>query len=252
MYGGESGLADTLVIIPTYNEMENIGTLLERIFSLGDRYHVLVVDDNSSDGTGGFLDRIAEERYVGRLFCLHREGKLGLGTAYIAGFKWALQRREYEYIFEMDADFSHNPDDLPRFLEKIKDADLVVGSRFYHWRLSVVNWPLKRLILSMAGYRYVKLVLGKTGLYDNTGGFKCFRRAVLASLDLDKIRSTGYCFQIEMNFRTIKKGFRVVEIPIIFEDRRYGESKMSGNIVKEALIMPVVLRIESIFKGDKF
>lgn len=246
------GLVDTLVIVPTYNEMENIGRLLDCILGLGERYNVLIVDDNSADGTGSFVEELAHTKYEKRLFCIHREGKQGLGTAYLAGFKWALAREEYKYIFEMDADFSHNPGSLPSFLDKIKDADLVVGSRFYNWKLSVVNWPLKRLVLSMAGYRYVKLVLGKTGLYDNTGGFKCFRRNVLEAINLERVKSTGYCFQIELNFRAIKKGFKVVEIPIIFEDRRYGESKMSGNIIKEALIMPIRLRIESIIKGDKF
>lgn len=244
-------LKKVLIIIPTYNEIDNIENIITSIFKVNSSYNVLIVDDNSEDGTGDIVDSLSNDLYKDKLFCIHRCGKLGLGTAYLEGFKYALMNN-YEYVIEMDADFSHNPVDLPRLLDATADADLVIGSRFYKWRLSVVNWPLKRLILSMMGYRYVKLVLGTTGLYDNTSGFKCFTRKVLEGISLDSVKSTGYCFQIDLNFRALKKGFRVKEVPIIFEDRRYGYSKMSGNIIKEALIMPIKLRIEAIVKGEKF
>ncbi len=242
---------DVLIIIPTYNEIDNIEHIIKEIFNINESYNILIVDDNSKDGTGEIVEHLKKNFYQNKLFCIHRKGKLGLGTAYIEGFKFGLKNK-YEYIFEMDADFSHKPEDIPRLLAATKEADLVIGSRFYKWKLSVVNWPLKRLILSMLGYRYVKLVLGTTGLYDNTSGFKCFSRAVLEAFDLNKIKSTGYCFQIELNFRALKKGFRIKEVPIIFEDRRYGNSKMARNIIQEALIMPVKLKIESILKGKEF
>jgi dolichol-phosphate mannosyltransferase len=201
------------------------------------------VDDNSPDGTGKIADRLAAE--IERVHVLHRAGKLGLGTAYLEGFKWALER-DFEYVFEMDADFSHNPKHLPEFLVAIADADLVLGSRYLNRRVTVVNWPMTRLLLSYGANIYAKLVTGHK-LYDATGGFKCFKRQVLEAIDLDKVGSNGYAFQIEMSFRAKRKGFKIVEIPIVFVDRTDGESKMSGKIVREAVWMVWKLRVQSIF-----
>jgi dolichol-phosphate mannosyltransferase len=218
-----------LVIVPTYNERENIRPLIES---------VLVVDDGSPDGTGKIVDEIAESNP--RVFAHHRPSKRGLGTAYLEGFKWALSRT-YEYVFEMDADFSHNPDHLPEFLRRINDADLVLGSRYRNGRVTVVNWPMSRLLLSYAANIYARAITGLQ-LYDSTGGFKCFRRKVLEAIDLDAVKSNGYAFQIEMSFRAWKKGFRIAEIPIVFVDRTEGESKMSKRIVREAVWMVWRLR----------
>jgi dolichol-phosphate mannosyltransferase len=227
-----------VVIVPTYNERQNLPRLIEQVLAQDPRLDVLVVDDNSPDGTGELADEIAAQEP--RVHALHRERKLGLGTAYLAGFRWALAR-DYAYVFEMDADFSHDPGHLPQFLAAIEDADLVLGSRYRHGKVTVVNWPIARLILSYFANIYARAVTGLQ-LFDATGGFKCFRREVLAAIDLDAVRSNGYAFQIEMSFRAWKKGFRIVEIPIVFVDRTEGESKMSKRIVREAVWMVWRLR----------
>jgi dolichol-phosphate mannosyltransferase len=232
-----------VVIIPTYNEATNVRQIVPQVLEQDERLDVLVVDDNSPDGTGDIADELATANE--RIFVLHRAGKLGLGTAYRDGFRWALER-EYAFIFEMDADFSHNPKHLPEFLESIREADLVLGSRYLRRRVTVVNWPMSRLMLSYGANIYAKLITGHR-LYDATGGFKCFRRSVLEAIDLDKVRSNGYAFQIEMSFRAKRKGFRIVEIPIVFVDRTDGESKMSGHIVREAVWMVWRLRLQMIF-----
>jgi dolichol-phosphate mannosyltransferase len=227
-----------LVIIPTYNERENLPRIVPRVLAQDDALHVLVVDDNSPDGTGQLADEMAAQDP--RIHVLHRAGKLGLGTAYLAGFRWALER-DYALIFEMDADFSHNPDHLPEFLEAIEDADLVLGSRYRNGKVTIVNWPMSRLILSYSANIYARFATGLQ-LWDGTGGFKCFRRKVLAAIPLDQVRSNGYAFQIEMSFRAWKRGFRIHEIPIVFNDRTEGESKMSKRIVREAVWMVWRLR----------
>jgi dolichol-phosphate mannosyltransferase len=231
-----------LVIIPTYNETENIARIIQAVLAQDKRLEILVVDDGSPDGTGALVDSIAAENP--RVHILHREKKMGLGTAYIAGFKWSLERR-YDYTFEMDADFSHDPAHLPEFLRAIQTADLVLGSRYRHGRVTVVNWPIKRLLLSYYANIYARVVTGLP-LFDSTGGFKVYRRAVLEAIDLDDVRSNGYAFQIEMSFRAWKKNFRIVEIPIVFVDRTEGTSKMSKAIVREAVWMVWRLRFWSI------
>ena len=227
-----------LVIVPTYNERFNIARLIPAVLAQDPSLEMLVVDDASPDGTGGIVDAIAANNE--RVHVIHREGKLGLGTAYLAGFRWALDRK-YDLVFEMDADFSHNPERLPEFLEAIKEADLVLGSRYQNGHVNVVNWPMSRLFLSYAANIYAR---GVTGLpiFDATGGFKCFRRNVLESIDLGSVKSNGYAFQIEMSFRAWKRGYRLVEIPIIFVDRTEGVSKMSKKIVREAIWMVWRLR----------
>jgi dolichol-phosphate mannosyltransferase len=231
-----------LVIIPTYNERDNIARLIDEVLDRDDRLDVLVVDDGSPDGTGAIVDGITATHP--RVDVIHRARKLGLGTAYIAGFKWALAR-DYAFVFEMDADFSHDPAHLPQFLDAIEGADLVLGSRYRNGRVTVVNWPVGRLLLSFAANVYARVVTGLQ-LFDSTGGFKCFRREVLQAVELDAVKSSGYAFQIEMNFRAWKKGFRIVEIPIVFVDRSEGESKMSKKIVREAVWMVWRLRWWSI------
>ena len=231
-----------LVIIPTYNERENIARLIDQVLARDDRLDVLVVDDGSPDGTGAIVDGIKAANP--RVDVMHRPRKLGLGTAYIAGFKWALAR-EYAFVFEMDADFSHDPAHLPQFLEALPGADVVIGSRYRNGRVTVVNWPVGRLLLSYAANVYARVITGLQ-LFDSTAGFKCFRRQVLEAVPLDAVRSSGYAFQIEMNFRAWKKGFRLVEIPIVFVDRTEGESKMSKKIVREAVWMVWRLRWWSI------
>ena len=227
-----------IVIVPTYNERENIRRLIEQVLAQDARLDMLIVDDNSPDGTGAIVDEIAAVNP--RVHALHRERKLGLGTAYLAGFRWALAR-EYAYVFEMDADFSHDPVHLPQFLSAVEQADLVLGSRYRFGKVTVVNWPMTRLILSYGANVYARVVTGLP-LFDATGGFKCFRREVLEAIDLDRVRSNGYAFQIEMSFRAWKRGFRIAEIPIVFVDRTEGESKMSGRIVREAVWMVWRLR----------
>jgi dolichol-phosphate mannosyltransferase len=227
-----------LIIVPTYNERENIPTLIAQVLEKDPRIDVLVVDDNSPDKTGDLVEDI--QRREPRVHLLRRPGKLGLGTAYRDGFRWALAR-DYEYIFEMDADFSHDPRHLPEFLAAAQDADFVLGSRYLNGRVTVVNWPMRRLMLSYVANIYARIVTGMK-LWDGTGGFKCFHRRVLAAIDLDAVRSNGYAFQIEMSFRAFTKGFRGKEIPIVFTDRTVGDSKMSGHIVREAVFMVWRLR----------
>jgi dolichol-phosphate mannosyltransferase len=235
----EKRLAErALVIIPTYNERENITRIIPAVLAQHPSIDVLIVDDGSPDGTGDIVDGIAAQNP--RVHALHRSGKLGLGTAYVAGFKWALER-DYQFIFEMDADFSHSPDKLPAFLEAIQSADLVLGSRYQNGQINVVNWPMSRLFLSYSANIYARHVTGLQ-VFDATGGFKCFRRRVLEAIDLSDVRSNGYAFQIEMTFRAWKKGFRIVEIPIVFVDRTEGSSKMSKRIVREAVWMVWRLR----------
>ncbi len=223
---------DKVVIIPTYNERENIENIIRAVFALEGEYHILVIDDGSPDGTAGIVRKMQEE-FPERLFLMERSGKLGLGTAYIAGFKWAVERR-YDYIFEMDADFSHNPADLPKLYEAcaVGGADLAIGSRYSNG-ISVINWPIGRVIMSYYASVYVRTVLGMK-IYDTTAGFKCYRRRVLETIDLDRIKMYGYGFQIEMKYSCYKLGFRIVEVPIIFVDRKKGTSKMSGSIFGEA------------------
>jgi dolichol-phosphate mannosyltransferase len=230
-----------VVIIPTFNEATNLPLIVPEVLKQDSRLHVLVVDDNSPDGTGGIADRMAAENP--RIYVLHREAKAGLGRAYLAGFRWGLDQG-YEVMFEMDADFSHDPSFLPRFLTAIEGADLVLGSR-YATGVNVINWPISRLLLSLGANLYARVITGLP-LTDSTGGFKCFRRKVLESIDLDRVRSNGYAFQIEMSFRAWKKGFRLKEIPIIFTDRVEGQSKMSKRIVREAIWMVWWLRLQGI------
>jgi dolichol-phosphate mannosyltransferase len=219
-----------LVIVPTYNEAENIRELVPRILDQDPGMEILVVDDNSTDGTGALVDELRQTEP--RLHVLHRPKKLGLGTAYVAGFRYALEH-QYDLVFEMDADFSHDPDSIPAFLDAVKDADLVLGSRYLNG-VTVVNWPLSRLILSFGANVYTRLITGMP-IKDATGGFKCFRRATLESIDLNRVRSDGYGFQIEMNFKAWRQGLRIKEIPILFVDRRVGISKMNRKIIWEAM-----------------
>ena len=229
-----------LVIIPTYNELENIQNIVPDILSRDERLEVLVVDDNSPDGTADAVRSMMEGEK--RIHLLEREKKMGLGTAYVAGFKYAIAQG-YDYVFEMDADFSHDPGTLPGFLEAIESYDLVLGSRYIQG-VNVVNWPMKRLLLSYFANQYTRIVTGLP-VRDATGGFKCFRVEVLKAIDLDQVRSNGYSFQIEMSFKAWKKGYRIHEIPIIFMDRRVGISKMSKKIVREAVTMVWRLRFQS-------
>jgi dolichol-phosphate mannosyltransferase len=229
---------DALVVVPTYNEEDNIREIIDAVLNVSDNLGILIVDDNSPDGTGDIAEEISEGN--DRIHVLHREKKMGLGSAYIAGFKWALANTQVKYIFEMDADFSHNPEDILKFLDTIQDNDLVVGSRYLKG-ITVVNWPLRRLILSCGANIYTRIITGLP-LTDSTGGFKCFRREALQEMPLDKIRSDGYSFQIEMNYICWKKGFRIKEIPIVFTDRRVGVSKMSRKIVWEAVFLVWRLR----------
>lgn len=234
-----------LVVIPTFNEADNVPQLLPVILKLGDHFNVLVVDDGSPDGTAKLVKEM--QKTEPRIHLIERPGKMGLGTAYVAGFKYALSNG-FDFIFEMDADFSHDPQELPRLLEKAQTYDLVIGSR-YITGVNVINWPLRRLILSYGANVYTRIITGMP-VRDATGGYKCFRRRVLESIDLDAIHSNGYAFQIEMNFKTWRKGFKVHEIPIVFVDRRNGVSKMSKHIVYEAVWMVWRLKIKSFF-SDK-
>ena len=227
-----------LVVVPTYNERENVERLIATVLAQHESLEILVVDDGSPDGTGEIVDRIAGTN--SRVHVQHRPRKLGLGTAYLHGFRWALAR-DYAYVFEMDADFSHDPAHLPQFLVAIRDHDLVLGSRYRQGRVTVVNWPMARLLLSYFANIYARIVTGLR-LGDATGGFKCFRRTVLEAIPLDEVRSNGYAFQIEMSFRAWRKGFRITEIPIVFVDRTDGESKMSHGIIREAVWMVWRLR----------
>ncbi len=230
-----------LVIIPTYNERENLEKIVSEVLRQDSRLHVLIVDDNSPDGTGQIADKLAQSN--GKILVLHRQKKAGLGQAYVAGFKFALQK-DFDCIFEMDADFSHDPKYLPDFLKSIEKADLVLGSRYISG-VNVVNWPMSRLLLSYFANIYARWVTGLP-VRDSTGGFKCYRRIVLEKIDLDKIKSEGYSFQIETSYRAWKKGFKLREIPIVFVDRQQGESKMSKKIVREAMWMVWKLRLLSL------
>ncbi|MBP5709697.1 MAG: polyprenol monophosphomannose synthase [Bacteroidales bacterium] len=234
-----------LVIIPTYNEKENIENIIRKTFSLGD-YHILVIEDNSPDGTADIVKRLMEE-FPDRLFIIERKGKLGLGTAYITGFKWALEH-DYDYVFEMDADFSHNPEDLARLYEAcaVNGADLAVGSR-YCKGVNVLNWPMSRLLMSYCGSMYVRFVLG-IPVRDTTAGFKCYKADTLRAIDFDKIKHIGYGFQIEMKFTVWKLGFKIEEVSIIFKDRTLGTSKMSSGIFKEAIFGVIGLKFRSFFR----
>lgn len=238
-------MADSLIIIPTYNEKENIERIIRKVFSLEGDFHILIVDDGSPDGTGAIVKELCQF-FPDRLHIEERRGKLGLGTAYIHGFRWALAR-EYAYIFEMDADFSHNPDDLLRLKEAcITGADMAVGSRYIQG-VNVVNWPMKRVLLSYFASMYVRAIM-RIDIQDATAGFVCFRREVLETIPLDKIRFVGYAFQIEMKFKAIQDGFHVVEVPIIFTDRTHGTSKMSTKIFREAFWGVISLKWASLFK----
>lgn len=243
-------MSEALVIIPTYNEIENIGNIIDAVMALPDNFDVLVIDDASPDGT---QDAVKEKisQYEGRVFMETRKGKLGLGTAYIHGFKWALER-EYGYVIEMDADFSHNPNDLPRLYHecKDKDADVAVGSRYISG-VNVVNWPMGRVLMSYFASVYVRTITGMP-LRDSTAGFVCYRANVLRELNLDRIRFKGYAFQIEMKFKAYFKKFRIVEVPIVFVNRQLGTSKMNSSIFGEAIFGVISLKMGSLFNKKKF
>ena len=243
-------MSDVLVIIPTYNEIENISRILETVMKYPDGFDVLVIDDNSPDGTAAAVEKTAAN-FPGRIFLERRAGKLGLGTAYIHGFKWALQR-DYGYVIEMDADFSHNPDDLPRLYHACKDdcADVAIGSRYISG-VNVVNWPMGRVLMSYFASAYVRIVT-RMKLRDSTAGFVCYRRRVLEAIKLDKIEFKGYAFQIEMKFKAFFKGFKIVEIPIIFINRQLGTSKMNSSIFGEAVFGVIKLKFDSIFRKKNF
>ncbi len=240
---------DALVIIPTYNEKENIERIIRKIFSLPRPYDILIVDDGSPDNTANIVKNLKEKEFNNRLNLIERSGKLGLGTAYICGFKWAL-KHGYDYIFEMDADFSHNPDDLIRLHEAcLNGADMSIGSR-YKSGVNVVDWPVGRVLISYFASAYVRLITGMR-IKDTTAGFKCYTRQVLESIDLDKIKFKGYAFQVEMKFIAWKMGFDIKEIPIVFTDRKEGTSKMSGGIFNEALWGVLKMKLKSIFRSYK-
>jgi len=238
-------VSDSLVIIPTYNEKENIEKILRTVFNLDKAFDILVVEDNSPDGTADIVKSLMEE-FKDRLFIMERKGKLGLGTAYIDGFKWALER-SYEYVTEMDADFSHNPKDLVRLYDALKDtdADVAIGSRYIKG-VNVVNWPMGRVLMSYYASKYVRIVTGMN-IMDTTAGFVCWSRKVLETINLDKVKFVGYAFQIEMKYTAVKLGFKVVEVPIIFTDRTEGESKMNKSIFREAVLGVVQLRMRGVF-----
>ena len=235
--------SDSIVIIPTYNEKENIEKIIRAINKLDKQFHILVIDDGSPDGTAAIVKRLMADEFAGGLFIVERPGKLGLGTAYIQGFKWALEH-DYEYIFEMDADFSHDSADLPRLYSACHDEgyDLAIGSRYVSG-VNVVNWPMGRVLMSYFASKYVRFVTGFK-VHDTTAGFKCYRRRVLQTIELDKIKFRGYAFQIEMKFTAYKIGFRIKEVPVIFVNRREGVSKMSGGIFGEAFFGVMRLRLD--------
>jgi len=241
-------VSDSLVIIPTYNEKENIERIIRKVFSLNQPFHVLIIDDGSPDGTADIVKSLQAE-YDGHLFMVERAGKQGLGTAYIYGFNWALQK-DYQFIFEMDADFSHNPDDLARLRDAcVNGADVAIGSRYVKG-VNVVNWPMGRVLMSYFASMYVRFIT-RINIQDATAGFKCYRRLVLETIPLDKIRFVGYAFQIEMKFTAIKFGFNVVEVPIIFTDRTEGTSKMSTRIFREAFLGVIQMKVSSWFRDYK-
>ena len=238
-------MSNALVVIPTYNEIENMELLLREIISLQQDFDVLVVDDNSPDGTSDVVEKLIEE-YPNTLFLLKRTSKLGLGTAYIAGFKWALER-PYDFIFEMDADFSHNPKDLIRLYNTCKDQnyDMAIGSR-YVTGVNVVNWPMNRVLLSWGASKYVRWITGMK-IDDTTAGFICYKRSVLQAINLEAIKFVGYAFQIEMKFKAYLHKFKITEVPVIFTDRTKGESKMSGGIISEAIFGVISMKFKSLF-----
>ena len=237
---------DSIVIIPTYNECENVEKIIRAVFALEHCFHILVVEDNSPDGTAAIVKRMQEE-FPERLFMIERTGKLGLGTAYIAGFKWALER-DYDYIFEMDADFSHNPTDLPRLYNACaqEGADVAIGSRYISG-VNVVDWPMSRILMSYGASKYVRLITG-IPIHDTTAGFVCYRKEVLQMMELDKIRFKGYAFQIEMKFTAWQLGFLIKEVPVIFVNRKEGTSKMNSSIFGEAMFGVIRLKWDSLFK----
>ena len=239
--------SDSIVIIPTYNEKENIEKIIRAVFGLDKCFHILVIDDGSPDGTAAIVKRLIADEFADRLFILERSGKLGLGTAYIAGFKWALEH-DYEYVFEMDADFSHDPADLPRLYAACHDEgyDLAIGSRYVSG-VNVVNWPMGRVLMSYFASKYVRFVTG-FNVHDTTAGLKCYKRRVLASIPLDEVRFKGYGFQIEMKYTAYKMGFRIKEVPVVFVNRREGVSKMSGGIFGEAFFGVMRLRWDGWFR----
>lgn len=239
--------SDSVVIIPTYNEKENIEKIIRAIFALEKFFHILVIDDGSPDGTAAIVKRLMASEFSDRLFIIERSGKLGLGTAYITGFKWALQH-DYEYIFEMDADFSHDPADLPRLYAACHDEgyDLAIGSRYVSG-VNVVNWPMSRVLMSYFASQYVRFVTGFK-VHDTTAGFKCYRRRVLETIPLDEVRFKGYGFQIEMKYTAYKIGFKIKEVPVVFVNRREGTSKMSGGIFGEAFFGVMLLRWDGWFR----
>lgn len=238
--------SDSIVIIPTYNEKENIENIIRAVFGLQKVFHILVVEDNSPDGTADIVRRMQKE-FPERLFMIERKGKLGLGTAYIAGFRWAIEKK-YDYIFEMDADFSHNPDDLPRLYAACHDqgADLSIGSRYVSG-VNVVNWPMGRVLMSYFASKYVRIITG-IKIHDTTAGFVCYRRSVLETIELDKVRFKGYAFQIEMKYTAYKCGFKITEVPVIFVNRELGTSKMNSSIFGEAVFGVIRLRLDGWFK----
>lgn len=241
-------MSKAIVIIPTYNEIENIEKMIEKVFSLPDKFDLLIIDDGSPDGTAEKVKEF-QEKYPDNLFMVERKGKLGLGTAYIAGFKWCLEHG-YEYIFEMDCDFSHNPEDLAKlYLACQNGADLSIGSR-YKSGVNVVNWPMGRVLMSYFASKYVRFITGLP-IHDTTAGFKCYKSKVLSTIDFDKIRFKGYAFQIEMKFTAWKFGFKVKEVPIVFTDRQEGKSKMSGGIFNEAFWGVIKLKVSSWFRNYK-
>lgn len=238
--------SDSIIIIPTYNEKENIENIIRALYDLDHPYHILVIDDNSPDGTANIVKELQKE-FPNQLFIIEREGKLGLGTAYIAGFKWALNK-EYEFIFEMDADFSHDPKDIPRLYDACKNqgADVSIGSRYVSG-VNVVNWPMGRVLMSYFASKYVRLIT-RIPIHDTTAGFVCYRREVLETISLDKVRFKGYAFQIEMKFTAYKYGFKLKEVPVIFINRRLGTSKMNSSIFGEAVFGVIKLKLDSLFK----
>ena len=238
--------SDSIVIIPTYNEKENIENIIRAVFGLEKEFHILVIEDGSPDGTADIVKHLQQE-FPERLFMIERKGKLGLGTAYITGFKWSLEHN-YNYIFEMDADFSHNPNDLPRLYDACakEGYDVAIGSRYISG-VNVVNWPIGRVLMSYFASKYVRIITG-LNIHDTTAGFKCYRREVLETIPLDKIRFKGYAFQIEMKFTAYKCGFKIKEVPVIFINRELGTSKMSGGIFGEAVLGVIRLKLDSIFR----
>ena len=240
-------MSDSLIIIPTYNEKENIEKIIRKVFSLEKSFHVLIVDDGSPDGTATIVKKIQSE-FPNQLHIEERTGKLGLGTAYIHGFKWALQK-DYQFIFEMDADFSHDPNDLIKLYNTnlLEGGEVAIGSRYVRG-VNIVNWPMSRLLMSFFASKYVKFITGMP-IHDSTAGFKCYKREVLETINFDKIQFVGYAFQIEMKFKAWKYGFNVVEVPVIFTDRTEGTSKMSGGIFMEAVVGVIQMKIKSFFRN---